>query len=234
MLRGVTITGADDAVDPAELAKLSAEFPFVEWGLLWSHTREATPRYPSMRWLATASLAAKAHGLKLALHVCGSAARELLGGRGRVLDLAEHARVRRVQVNGYEPGPHVVRAFLEECNAHRVKVILQVRAEEHLQEAAHEAARIEGCLLFDPSGGRGIEPFKWPSAPLDATMGYAGGIRPDNVESVVQRIYEDAGMLVRPFWIDMESGVRDESDRFDLARVRAVLEKAAPLVEKLG
>jgi len=33
-----------------------------------------------------------------------------------------------------------------------------------------------------------------------------------------------------PFWIDMESGVRDAEDRFDLGRVRRVLEQTAPLI----
>ena len=35
-LTGVTITGADDNVDPGVLADISAEYPWVEWGLLIS------------------------------------------------------------------------------------------------------------------------------------------------------------------------------------------------------
>lgn len=38
-LTRVTITGADDAVEPAELQALSHEFPFVEWGILHSYKR---------------------------------------------------------------------------------------------------------------------------------------------------------------------------------------------------
>jgi phosphoribosylanthranilate isomerase len=80
-------------------------------------------------------------------------------------------------------------------------------------------------LLFDPSGGRGIEPFSWPVPPLGARMGYAGGIGPDNLLDVLRAI----GPVESPFWIDMESGVRTD-DRFDLAKARAVLETAAPFV----
>ena len=35
-LTRVTITGADDSVEPRALAELSEAFPFVEWGLLMS------------------------------------------------------------------------------------------------------------------------------------------------------------------------------------------------------
>ena len=52
MLTRVTITGADDAVDPGALVALSAEFPFVEWGILFSKSREGEARYPSAEWAA--------------------------------------------------------------------------------------------------------------------------------------------------------------------------------------
>ena len=93
----------------------------------------------------------------------------------------------------------------------------------------HEAQSLgsaSASLLFDPSGGRGIEPFRWPSTPLGVRMGFAGGINPHNVLGVL----DDIGLRPDPFWIDMESGVRDTNDRFDLGRVRAVLEAAAPFV----
>ena len=56
---------------------------------------------------------------------------------------------------------------------------------------------------------------------VDVRMGYAGGIGPDNVVDVLR----DIGP-VRPTWIDMESGVRT-GDKFDLAKVRRVLEQVA-------
>ena len=60
MLTTVTITGADDRVDPWELARLSEEFPHVEWGVLISTGRAGTPRYPSTRRVALAAGAAYA------------------------------------------------------------------------------------------------------------------------------------------------------------------------------
>lgn len=46
----VTITGADDDVDPSALEDLSDEFPFVEWGILRSAKREG-PDYMRMKWM---------------------------------------------------------------------------------------------------------------------------------------------------------------------------------------
>jgi phosphoribosylanthranilate isomerase len=58
-------------------------------------------------------------------------------------------------------------------------------------------------------------------------FGFAGGIGPDNVKRVIREI---SAKVDAPFWIDMESGVRTD-DRFDLNKVRRVLETAAPFVE---
>ncbi|MHB1675039.1 MAG: hypothetical protein ACYCSP_12405 [Acidobacteriaceae bacterium] len=46
-LETVTITGADDSTDIVELAELSEEFPFVEWGILISaRARKADFAFP--------------------------------------------------------------------------------------------------------------------------------------------------------------------------------------------
>ena len=57
-------------------------------------------------------------------------------------------------------------------------------------------------------------------------MGYAGGIKPSTVLDVLSSI----GVVDQPFWIDMESGVRDENNQLDLRLVREVLEKTRPFV----
>jgi phosphoribosylanthranilate isomerase len=67
-----------------------------------------------------------------------------------------------------------------------------------------------------------------PKLPGGARMGYAGGIHPKNVLTVIERI---EAFTPEPFWIDMETGVRDKDDRFDLARVREVLEKVKGVIK---
>jgi len=49
-------------------------------------------------------------------------------------------------------------------------------------------------------------------------VGYSGGIGPENVASVIERIAADG-----PYWIDMESKVRTD-DWFDLSLCREVCE----------
>lgn len=234
MLTRVTITGADDDVDPNALRALADEFPFVEWGILFSFKRQGEPRYPSAGWVE------RLHPMwsHLSLHLCGEAARRARDGSAVGLELYEQGGgFSRIQVNGYAP-PSVGLVHLAN-HWTSFRWILQVRDEASLQEAAKDAAKIHGrrgSLLFDPSGGRGERTVTWPYPPENTSMGYAGGISPENIESVLLEIRGSRrrnrlayDLRLRPFWIDMESGVRTD-DRFDLAKVRAVLEACAPFV----
>ena len=213
MLTGVTITGADDRVNPLTLVALSEEFPFVEWGILLSDRRAGTSRYPSAPWVER--LVNMADGqMALSAHLCG--------GRARRLEIPRLG-FRRVQINGYggnrEPSLRTVAHALLGRN---VEFVLPVRDEAIIQSTAHGIHESLGAerasILYDPSGGRGIEPFRWPTAPLGVRMGYAGGIRPDSVEGVIS----DIGPVANPYWLDVETGVRRD-DTFDLAMCREFL-----------
>jgi hypothetical protein len=228
-LTRVTITGADDGVDPRVLAALSREFPFVEWGILLSVKRIGEPRYPSPSWRVR--LGKLPEIPPLSLHLCGSAARDVLAGDTDLIG-ALGDEYRRIQVNGWVPSPSFHFVVRHEAR----EFIMQVRREDQLQPAATEAKAIVEALdadfvngtvsaLWDCSGGRGIEPFSWPPAPLGLRLGYAGGIGPDNVLDVLSAI----GPVSHDFWIDMESGVRTD-DRFDLAKVRRVCEVTEPFI----
>jgi len=219
----VAITGADDDVDPSALEDLSDEFPFVEWGILRSAKREGTPRYPSRKWVrAVLRLSGISH---LSLHLCGEDARQAQRG----IFNGDEQLFNRVQINGYKlaAGPNDLKQGSSRF-APGVTFILPFNDEALALPVACDAAVLPGGeVLFDPSGGRGVEPFRWATAParvrgvVDVRMGYAGGIGPDNVVDVLR----DIGP-VRPTWIDMESGVRTD-DKFDLAKVRRVLEQVA-------
>lgn len=233
-LTRVTITGADDAVDPWELWELGREFPFVEWGVLFSPKRWATPRYPSSAWVERLVLAlAGRDPFALSAHLCGGFSREMQKGVHAFAALLPGSFT-RCQINGIggdDRGAGLVyaAAFLKSQRP-CLEIILQAKGEEVLQDLAHLASAMPNAsVLFDPSGGRGVEPFSWPRVPLGARFGFAGGITPENVAQVIGEI-SVAQTRAEPFWIDMESGVRAD-DRFDVAKVRAVLEAAAPFVE---
>lgn len=221
MLTRVTMSGADDGVDPAHLADLTGEFPFVEWGILYSQKREGESRYPSEEWRVEIGQLRKRAGLHLAFHLCGQSARDTLDGSRRWIGMMAGTKALfRVQLNGYTPIAPKLRMLKPD-----IEWILQVRSEGQLQHAAHDARRLDASILFDPSGGRGIEAFSYPRSPFGVRLGYAGGIAPHNVLDVLSAI----GPVSHDFWIDMESGIRTD-DRFDLAKVRAVLEQVAPLI----
>lgn len=213
----VTITGADDAVDPRELRKLSDAYPFVEWALLWSKKRAGGPRYPSEAGFKNACNTL--YDKRLAAHLCGSYARLVMERCD--LEMVMPPFAGRVQLNGYEPNPTALARFEHVQLWKRCAFILQARSPDGFFACARDARLCGASVLYDPSGGRG-QAAPWPAAPPGVRFGYAGGI---NAENVVMALNEadDRGAS----WIDMESGVRDEQDRFDLERVREVLARAA-------
>ncbi len=201
----ITFTGVDDDTNPSELVKLSDDYP-VEFGLLFSPKRQGLePRYPK---LTTIEWLAEELPLRWAAHLCGDDARAWIDD-----DICPHDLVnfQRVQINTARPNvqPSVIGNSAAKRN---LRAILQCRGE------FPRVASVD--VLFDASGGRGISPNAWPLASNTTFCGYAGGLRPENVAAAVYVISQRATR----YWIDMESGVRDDRDRFDLAKCRAVCE----------
>lgn len=223
-LTRVTITGADDRVDVADLAALTGRFPFVEWGILVSKKRAGEPRFPSYPWIDAFAEAR----LRSAMHVCGERSRELLLGDDFIVDKAAELGFSRIQVNGWEPSV----SFVEMASGHDdVEFILQARDLPSFASAAVYALAVQrlggkASVLVDPSGGTGRRIEGFPSTFEGVYVGYAGGIDPDNVAEVITEADETVDA---PFWIDMESGARTD-DVFDVAKVERVLEVAAPFV----
>jgi N-(5'phosphoribosyl)anthranilate (PRA) isomerase len=239
---GVTITGADDEVEPSQLALLSAEFDFVEWGILFSRTRYGSPRYPTLEWSAAAMKTPgrprpgfeREHcyagdaprqrispgGLppRFSAHLCGYWSSQARAGEALPLSTAE---LDRVQINGFELGDeHGVRLIAPNSPP----FILQCRAVDRFEAFCAAAAKIGhgAAVLYDPSGGKG-KAQAWPKELRSngVSFGIAGGIGPDNVDHAIA-----AARRLGASWIDMESGVRTD-DRFDLDKVCQVLERAA-------
>lgn len=233
-LRQVTITGADDSVDPKALVDLSTEFAFVEWGILISRNNMGSARFPSLDWIRRLQALPLHSGLNLSLHVCGRWTRQLLLGIDELPPLL--AGCNRIQLNFH--------AEHTSCIPGELKVALKLRGKrqfifqvdgnggnEHLQSLYEEDTwgDINAVPLFDLSGGAGIMPEKWPTPISQLYHGYAGGLGPQNLAKQIPLIA--AAAEGRDFWIDMETRVRSENDsKFDLAKVRCCLEIAAPFV----
>lgn len=201
----ITFTGVDDDTNPADLVQLADDYP-VEFGLLFSPKRQGIePRYPK---LSTIAWLASELPLSWSAHLCGADARAWIEEDRCAHDLRYF---RRVQINTADP--NIMPSMIGNSAAKRnLRAILQARGE------FPRVASVD--VLFDASGGRGIEPKDWPEATNTTFCGYAGGLNPENVAYHVGTIRTRATR----YWIDMESGVRDENDRFSLEKCRAVCE----------
>lgn len=231
-LRRVSITGADDAVDPQGLLELAHRYPRVEWALLLLPEKEGQARNPTRAWrerFLDLHRSTSTPGFT-ALHLCGrSVFEDILNGVGD--GWSEWSRYDRIQVN---------------INARRVLFdddqVLRIYHALHdagltmiLQRHEHSTAVIDRFLnglpsfervgvLFDGSKGRGALPEQW--APIlhaqgvPVFCGYAGGLSPITLPEALPRIVAAAGTV--PYWIDMESGVRSDN-AFDLLKAEAVL-----------
>ena len=219
---GVTITGADDQTNPLDLVALSDKYPFVEWGVLNSHQREGSSRYPREGWIRRL-LEIKGRNTRVALHLCGERSRQVMGGEDKWFRPFLPG-CGRIQLNGYVSGGDQ-RGLRRLSQVYRAQFVLQCRDESDLQMAANEAALMDDAsVLWDRSGGHGKEEFDWPRTPAGCRLGFAGGIGPDNVLDVLKAIGPRD-----PFWIDMESGVRDANNSLHLGKVVQVLEQVAKL-----
>jgi hypothetical protein len=236
-LSRVTLTGVDEKTSPEELLKLSARYPFAEWGVLFSPKRQGEePRYPPKWWLEQLYEVVVLKGVKgysFAAHLCGKHTRDVVqyGNLNWV-----HPIFERVQLNGVS----AYSTLMENMRwpASGLEVILQIGKKASLEEVAKFYRMLpfmDLAGLWDPSGGKGIRTKKFPDAPtlprgpnetVTLRIGYAGGISPENIEEVLGALKDKQHV----YWIDMETGVRTD-DWFDVEKVEEVLQKAEPFVD---
>lgn len=223
-LKYVSLTGADDDVDPATLSALAQDYPFAEMALLLMPEAFGRPRFPSPHRIE--DFKARGRGYHKAMHLCGSALLRFIDGDAEIAGLM--AGIGRIQLNlkfgdvegRYDPAALAARVK----SSPQWQFILQYTPDKAgllslFDEIPNHA------VLFDASAGRGVLPGSWPT-PLEGRFcGYAGGIAPDNIEETLPAIAAAAGDYET--WIDMESGIRTD-DRFDAKKAGQVLAACQP------
>lgn len=238
-LKQVTITGADDSIEPNELVDLTKRFPFVEWGILLSSSQVGSNRFPSHKWLAGLHHAyCEFPHMAISFHVCGSWVRDICAGNwtplfaniGEILDFAK-----RVQLN-FHTYKHLltenfIPASLKRCQVQNWQVIFQCDGvNDHLVSSARKDG-LNAVPLYDKSGGAGIVPSEWPVPTEGVYSGYAGGLGPNNLAIEIPKIAEAS--QDNAYWIDMETKVRSGHDQqFDLKAVYSCLEISSQFVGK--
>lgn len=201
----VTLTGVDRKTDLKSLPK------YCEIGLLLSATNTGNRYFNEIEIFEVARDVSKTH--HVAIHVCGQVAKDkLFSDKDYLSEACRYAG--RIQVNGI-----VGSADLHYLCRHRhgLGIITQhTKMNQHLiynDNVSHQ-------VLVDASGGRGVLPDKWTRPDTIKRVGFAGGLSPDNLFGELNLIEKVA---FEPYWVDMESSLRDENDWFDVSKADEVM-----------
>lgn len=224
----VTLTGADQTVEPEQLLEISKEFPEVEWAILFSQSKSGVSRYPSLDWVEKLVSLALETKINLSAHLCGKWVDLAIKGSciffqderwnsvfGRVQFNLSKNRLSSV-INNDSEIFKVCSELKQHCILGGNFSSLNIDAQKFLSNNLHP--------LFDASGGNGVLTKVWPTSwvfeghPL--FCGYAGGLGPENIRDEFIKIKEKSQ---GNFWIDMETKIRNSQDKFDLDKCRAVL-----------
>jgi phosphoribosylanthranilate isomerase len=222
-----TLTGVDQNTNPARLEQLAHKFPKAEFGILFSPERSGLQkRFPTFSGIQSMLDAGQ---LQWAIHLCGRAVPEFIRAavsqsaeerKCESFRLATHPAVSRIQLNFAFRWAEFSHSELEAAIR---SLSIPVITQEHRANAgvSQSIGAPNHQVLFDASGGRGIETTEWLSPIEGKTCGFAGGLGPDTIKTALPAIRTAAAG--QPFWIDMESRVRDQNDWFDLDACEKVL-----------
>lgn len=228
----LTLTGADNTVQQQPLHDLTAQFPFVEWGILLSNTAEGKNRFPSTEWICdlVAGYEHRKHKPQLSGHLCGRWVRDICAGNWSFLDDRPEfsGYFTRFQLN-FHSYLHKIKdmdKFVEGFKDPRLSFCKQFifQLDDVNNEILEVAQKndINAAGLFDTSGGAGVLPKEWPES-LREYCGYAGGLGPQNLREQMELL--DTVVGDRTVWVDMETHVRDyDNDDFDYEKCRQCLE----------
>lgn len=229
-LNKVTITGADDSIDPRELSILSKNYPFVEWGILFSDKKQGVDRYPSLDWISKLLL----YDFSLSAHLCGKYVSEACSGNWYWTEKEGHKGIEiffnRIQLNFARTAFGFVDFNLLKSSLKDTRFTKKQFIFGHKNAVGIIKNNFSDCNvvpLFDGSGGKGII-SKWVDYP-EMYCGYAGGLNPDNLDEQLESILKVVGIGDNSIWIDVESGVRT-NNKFDLEKVENFLDIASSWV----
>lgn len=206
-----TFAGVDRRTDVCYLPDAVEDDPF-EYAVLYTATPEGRHRYPSKRDACELLAQLYSSARRAALHLCGAAARLELA-RGELSELV--ALVQRIQINGLVEYDELC-SFTVFMPDHTI-ITQHIGPNQFLARSNIS----NHAVLVDGSGGRGRLPSKWTRPETAQAVGFAGGLSPETIRFQLPLIERVA---VEPWWIDMEQGIRDADDWFDIQRVYDVAE----------
>lgn len=221
MLKFCTFTGVDESTNLKDLIELQREYPFVEWGILFSEKLAGqSVRYPETVFIH--------HFLRSnvnnkALHLCGSIARKIF----EIDEFYFNVEDIRLQINVNNRKTPLNKSQIQNTinKLSNTKIIIQNN------DANSDIVNLFKNNLFDKSGGEGKSPDNWPNYINGVFCGYAGGLGPDNIIVELPQIEKAANN--NDYWIDMENNIRT-NDLLDLNKCEYVLSKIKKYKESNG
>ena len=221
-LRAMGFCGVADNCSPEQLQLLSAHDAWIGQGILFRPDLEGTPRYASKAWvdkLCHVNKTAHEH-MRLAGHLCQSRCQEVLEGDATFVTELQTMGFSRVQINATAANGVLVdkakTAFYVQNMRNVMEAVpsLQFIIQDNDETKSLWSKLVESevppvknmSLLFDASCGKGILATSFPAPMEKIPCGYAGGMGPGNIASVLDSVRAAADG--QPVWIDMESSLR--------------------------
>jgi len=214
------IAGIDDRVNVSDLISLSREYE-VEWGILYDakHSPDRK-RFPSIEWINNFLFKTHGQGMNTSIHLCGKAVLDFADNEPNIMYLVQHFD--RVQLNfnaKLSEKRNNLDKIVEAANSSDKQIIIQYNKQNKDYLNRFDLSKIH--VLLDASGGYGRTPSSWENiGRFGAFVGYAGGIHPFNARNV---LYAVSQVSTSDFWLDLESGARDDDNRFSLDKAESIL-----------
>lgn len=234
----VTVTGADDTIDPGSVIRISLAYPFAEFGLLMHASDKGSSRFPSRKWIVALLAQSTGVPLQLSAHLCGEPVKTFLQS-GVLPSLVSDKLFKRVQINTHAI-PHYINYPAVLCclheNADKEFIFQYDGVNNDFVEDLHSHNKDSGfgpanaSALFDLSHGAGELPKSWPAKISGIRCGYAGGLSPENVRHQIQLIEPNVANS-NSTWIDAETHLRNpKGGFFDMERVIDFLKNSEDFV----
>tara|TARA_R110000765_G_scaffold85560_1_gene164983 strand:- start:967 stop:1728 length:762 start_codon:yes stop_codon:yes gene_type:complete len=220
----VTFTGADDKTDPMELIKISIDYPFVEWGILFpSHNFS---RFPSETWVKQLVALSKKHWplINLSAHFCEPWVEDIIKDADHLWFIQDYLgkdtfdAFKRIQLNFHGMPYQLMDSNLSEKLSKFPNKQFIFQSDDLNNWISESVDAPNTSVLLDKSSGSGMFTNQWRT--FTKSYGYAGGLDIDTLPLAIDvwRMHS-LGMD----WIDIETGVRQNGE-FSTEMVTEILE----------
>jgi hypothetical protein len=217
--QGVTFSGVDESVHPAQLLEIRSHYFPVEWGICLAKDQEKQPRFPGSDWIKGLPPASN-----LSAHLYDSLAGDFLAGNDTDL-IARYGEIlplfRRIQIS-CEAQKIDSKSWNAIADRYKDKKLTVEVSPEKANPVLETKLAGAYSILFN----RGQSNAQWPKAPKGANgCGYAGGLSPENLSKQLSLLMS-AAHQAEYWWIDMNSSLRaikDDRDFFSLEICKKVV-----------